>query len=123
MHLQIQVLNVKHVLRLVPLPIDRITNRSYMEFSHVTQNPEGHSLELSPPYQQRYCIVVVGEEKTTAAFFLSDKPSAHIYKSHLRKASSPCHHAASANEFQSGIHSSKPPHYAELGLGLSAVRH
>lgn len=34
-----------------------------------------------------------------------------------------CHCAASVNEFQSGIHSSKPPHYAELRLGLSAVQH
>lgn len=33
-----------------------------------------------------------------------------------------CQCAASVNEFQSGIHSSKPPHYAELRLGLSAVQ-
>lgn len=98
--------------------MDRITNRSYTGFSPVTQNPEGDSLQLSPPYQQSYLIVVVGEDNTAAAFFLRD----NMNVSHLRKSSTSSHHAASVNEFQSGIHSSKPPHYAELGLGLSAVQ-
>lgn len=52
------------------------------------------------------------------AFFLSDEPFAYMNTSKPE-----CHCAASVHEFQSGIYSSMPPHYAGVRLGLSAVQH
>lgn len=93
-------------------------------FPPATHNPGGDSLQLSPPYQHSYLTIVEGDDKKKNNSSLSDRPSAYMDVSPSRKStSSECHCAASVNEFQSGIHSSKPPHYAELRLGLSAVQH
>lgn len=108
MRLQIQVLKVE-VHSAAAGPAHRKDYKQVLRGAFPC-HPEADPSSASPPYRQSYLIVEAGEERT-AAFILRDKPSAHMNRSRLRKSPglSPGHHAASAREFQSGIHSSKPP--------------
>lgn len=103
---------------------DRVTNRSYMGLSFAAQNPGG----------------IITSSLSAALSYCSGRRRKHKFRQHrsdepaataegIRRAASfysqaESHCAASGNEFQARIHSSRPPHYAGTrAASLSAEQH